>query len=942
MGQGGLSGVINDLPTNRNMADETAADDPIPPADVPVLYLANEDWLSGRPAASQADKLGWQSPDFTRPFEFDLSAVTRVRFSTTVTPGWREHEYRLELAGGDVLYGDLLSVTDANLLFRSSLADELLIKRSAVRCLERCKANPLVYVGPNGLAEWQMPREPGAWREEEGQLVTDKDGAALYRPIELPAKALVEFELSSLFPPVFRFSLGVTDGETIRRDGFRLEVVDFDVIAVYETDDDIDVAKVMTLTPGTQRDHVRLRILLDQRQHRADVFSAEGLPLASVQVKSVDARVLPGVCLEHKRGGLRLELLRIWNWSGPLPQSLTIDRPQLHRVDGKVVEGTLAGYDEKQRQFNINTAEGPLLCGGDEVARIYFGEPGEVDERPLRVAGKDGTLLSGWFAGIDAERLALDCLSIDTPQLETPTVPIAGLAGIAFSYKPSEEIPNRSLLVRSSGGRMHGCLSPHRAEAGSSAVCWLPAGATQPAPLREDASAQIVSQSLARFGSLRARAGGPPADAALVRRFLLNEARQSAAGDGRQGKLPVKIGYDTIYLVRGDMFRCEITGIDERGVRCRTASAEKQLAHADIKAIDLADSTEGAARARLTFADLAQQREAARVAGANTNNGNATAYAGLAALDREKFSRLLTLPRLLRDDPPTHILCAANGDCLRGRLLGMADGNLRFAAGESQREFQRERIAAIVWLHPEGRQEGTDDDLPRPANLAHAVCADGTRLTFFLEEIDEHVLTGTSEILGDCQLPLDRLSELLLGKGVSQAASQTAYHDWTLTLAPEPKAFQAGDEAADGTDSPLIGQPAPDFELPTIGGGTFRLSQHRGRVVVLDFWASWCAPCMKGLPKLVRVLGGVETDQAELLAINLRESAEEAGAALSRMGLDIAAALDRDGAVAGRYGATAIPHTVVIGADGRVVRVFIGSGAETEVQLKAVIRQKSP
>ncbi|HEV3341946.1 MAG TPA: hypothetical protein VG125_16380, partial [Pirellulales bacterium] len=259
--------------------------DPKPPADAPVIYLQGNDWVAGQPAAaSQPDKLGWQSPDFTEPFEFDPRVLTRVRFPASSAPGWRDHEYRLELAGGDVLYGELVSVGQENLVFRSSLAGELHVKRSAARCLERCQANALVYLGPSGLAEWQTSGGADAWQEDEGQLVTDKDSAALYGKIDLPPRALIEFEVSSLFPPVFRLALGVGAEASVHHKGFRLEVVDQDVIAVYETKSDIDVARVMTLAPGPERDRVHLRLLLDQEAQRADVYSPEGLPLASVHV----------------------------------------------------------------------------------------------------------------------------------------------------------------------------------------------------------------------------------------------------------------------------------------------------------------------------------------------------------------------------------------------------------------------------------------------------------------------------------------------------------------------------------------------------------------------------------------------------------------------------------------------------------------------------------
>ncbi|HWB13294.1 MAG TPA: TlpA disulfide reductase family protein [Pirellulales bacterium] len=890
-------------------------EDPRPPTDSPVLYLQGNDWVAGKPAAtSQPDKFAWHAPAFTEPFEFDLHALTRVRFPVSSTPGWRDHEYRLELAGGDVLYGELVSVGEESLVFRSSLAGELRVKRSAARCLERCQANALVYLGPSGLAEWQMPRGADSWHEDDGHLVTDKDLASLYGKIDLPPKALIEFEVSSLFPPVFRLALGVGGEAAGHHKGFRLEVVDQDVIAVYETKSDIDVARVMTLAPGPERDRVHLRVLLDQEAQRAQVFSPEGLPLASVHV-GVDApSVLPGVFLEHKRGGLRLERLRIWRWTGEVPPPPAASRPQLHRVDGSVVAGKLTRYDAERRQFVLSTDQGEVVAGDEEAARIYFGEPAVMPERPLRISCADGTQLSGWFAGMNAERLLVDCKSIDTPQLESVGLPISSLANIAFLYAPAGETTSaeRALVIRLEDGRMHGRLAPGKAENGHGPVAWLPAGSLRAGPLREEASARLTAQSLARFDNARA--------ASIRRAELDGNAARRPPKQNDEG--PARAGRDTIYLTTGDTFRCEVTSIDQGGVICRTASAEKQIAHDKVKAIDLAESADGSARGRPTFQEFARQAASEQVRPAQ--------------LGREKLQRLLTLPRLRRDDPPTQILCAANGDYLRGRLLSLVDGVVRFAVDDESRDYPRDRIAAIVWLHPEPTGAAEEDAANRP-NQVHAVCDDGTRMTFVAKEIDERSLVGLSEVLGECHLPLDRVNELFLGDFVRQAATKVAYHGWTLTPAPDPKAFQEGDSPSEaGKDSPLVGRLAPDFELDLVDGSKFRLSAQKGQTVVLDFWASWCAPCVRSLPKLAQTVAAQEGN-VTLVAVNLQQSADDAKAAIARMGLDIAVALDRDGAVAARYGAAAIPYTVVVNPAGQVARVFIGAGPDTETQLQAAL-----
>ena len=902
-------GVINDVaPGARNVQQPAPADETDPPDNASVIYLRNDDWMTGTPAASnKLDRFGWQSPGFLQPFELDLHAVRRVRFPVASAPAWRDHNYRLELAGGDVLFGELLAVTDDNLVFRSSVAGEVRVKRSAVRCLERCKANALVYIGPNGLAEWQSPAGD-VWREDEGHLTTEKDGASLYSPIPLPERALVEFELSSLFPPVFRLALGVGDAAN-RRKGFRLEVVDLDVIAVYETDNDIDVGRVMTLTPGPERDHVHLRVLLDQKAQRAEVFSAEGEPLATVEINADAAKVSPGILLEHKRGGLRFERLRVWEWSGSLPPSVAADRRQLHRVDGTVIDGTLAGYDREKRQFTVHGETGEVACAEEQVARICFGHPAAPADRPLRVSCADGSQLSGWYAGSDAERLSLDCLSIDTSALESTSVPMASIAALAFEFqaepdgKSNATQKNEPQVLRLDTARLHGWLAPAKAADDQAGIAWKPVGAATASALRRGASARLVGT------------------AARVRNRDDSSLR-----------------YDTLYLTTGDTFRCHVTAIDASGVSCHTASAEKRIAHDKIKAIDLCEAAGGTPTMNGFLGDSAMATPMAN----NLRQPPGTApQGGVLTRQREKIERLLMLPRLNRDDPPTHILCSTSGDFLRGRLSNMENNDVRFQIGDNTREFPRDRIATIVWLHPEMKGDASPSDPTVTAGQVHAACSDGTRVTFRVSETDGESIAGASEVLGDCRLPINRLTELLVGDRVRLATTKIGYHGWTLTDVPDPKAFQ---ESADqpgeaGRDSALVGLPAPDFELEMVDGSKFRLSREKGRTVVLDFWASWCAPCVQSLPKLSQTVAEFEGSAPKLVAVNLQESAGDAKAALERMRIDVAVALDRDGSVAARYGATVIPCTVIVDAEGKVARVFMGAGTENEKGTRAAIEE---
>lgn len=125
---------------------------------------------------------------------------------------------------------------------------------------------------------------------------------------------------------------------------------------------------------------------------------------------------------------------------------------------------------------------------------------------------------------------------------------------------------------------------------------------------------------------------------------------------------------------------------------------------------------------------------------------------------------------------------------------------------------------------------------------------------------------------------------------------------------------------------PDVGSPAPDFELMTLDGSTMRLSDYAGRPVILNFWATWCAPCRLEMPELQRAQ--TEFDAIEngpiVLAINEGDSAEQVGEFFDEVGLTMPALLDAEGDVGSTYGAFFLPTTVIIAPDGTVAAVHRG------------------
>jgi thiol-disulfide isomerase/thioredoxin len=136
-----------------------------------------------------------------------------------------------------------------------------------------------------------------------------------------------------------------------------------------------------------------------------------------------------------------------------------------------------------------------------------------------------------------------------------------------------------------------------------------------------------------------------------------------------------------------------------------------------------------------------------------------------------------------------------------------------------------------------------------------------------------------------------------------------------------------------------VGKPAPDFELELLDGSKFRLSREQGRIVVLDFWASWCGPCLQTMPQVDEVTREFAPIGVKLVAVNQQEMPDRIREVLDRLSLNMPVALDSEGRIGEKYGATAIPLTVIVGADGAVARVFTGGGPTFGERLRTALKE---
>lgn len=132
---------------------------------------------------------------------------------------------------------------------------------------------------------------------------------------------------------------------------------------------------------------------------------------------------------------------------------------------------------------------------------------------------------------------------------------------------------------------------------------------------------------------------------------------------------------------------------------------------------------------------------------------------------------------------------------------------------------------------------------------------------------------------------------------------------------------------------------APAFALRAEDGTTHRLADYRGKVVVVNFWATWCPPCRYEMPSMERAYQKIKRDDIVLLAINVGESEDEIFEFTGRYPVTFPLLLDRDGAVISRYRVIGLPTTFVIDPRGRVTHRAVGGREWDDPALLAELRR---
>jgi peroxiredoxin len=139
--------------------------------------------------------------------------------------------------------------------------------------------------------------------------------------------------------------------------------------------------------------------------------------------------------------------------------------------------------------------------------------------------------------------------------------------------------------------------------------------------------------------------------------------------------------------------------------------------------------------------------------------------------------------------------------------------------------------------------------------------------------------------------------------------------------------------------SPLLGKRAPALKGHELGSGTFSLKSERGKIVIVNFWASWCEPCIQEAPELSTYAWHVRNDGVVVVGVVFNDTVSSATDFAAHYGSLYPSVIDPGGTIALRYGVISPPTTFVIDRQGRVAATLLG--ATTAKQLAAVVARVS-
>ncbi len=898
---------------------------------------------------NDSTQVNWLASSFATPFNFKLQAIESIKYPRIdLGPDrLKSDEFAIEFTNRDIVYGNITAWASGFLTIETQSFGDFRVPTESITRLYRVQKNETVlFARSHGLQSWKTaPWESSGWNEDGNYLSTNQRGAVLNGDLGVPPRSVIELTLSWKDQADFVVSLGsdVTATADQSTDGWRLETAGQKLVAVRESN---EAANLVLIADLSLRRDLRLSCYLDQASGTLHVMRKDGKLLASLAIpnktsdisqqrnlsgrepasgpenkKPTDPKRFSnqsGIRIVNRGKQLTVERVSIAHWLGDLPNAAADAAALVALRDGTFASGSIDGISSGKLSIGSANPTSEFTFG--DVTAITFRNPAPPPPAAqCALFLQNGVRLSGKVLKVDAERCTFTSANATSPS-QIPRSDIRSIIVFTHDPKPTEVATAPEIKGQLQVGELQlaGVLAPSAPDAASSfpmPLRWKPYGSTRAATMKPNVAGSILYRKLPNPGPKSAQARAQEMQRLRIKQqqrgLNFGELFLKRADEVKTPK--VERDAHVVHVRTGDIISCRVDRIDSSGVYVSTIdSKEGFVSHEEIKAIEYV-----------------------------TN-------APPPDLEAAKRERLLTVPRLQKSAPPTHILCSHNGDFLRCRLIDADADSIRAEVQLTEIKLPRDRVAQIIWLHPQEQNDSeesneTNSDSAETTSiydgLAQVLLRDGERVTFTPKRSSTTHISGESAIIGPCTFPLDNVDQLIIGEQILTEVTDIAYNRWKLQAAIEPLVTAAMEQSSDSSSagSPLIGQPAPEVSLQLLDGTPFKLSEQAGKIIVLDFWATWCAPCMQTMPLVEEAMEKFSPDAVRLISINLQESAQQIKPVLERYNLNVTVALDTDGVAAARYEAKAIPQLVIVGEDGMVKQLFVGGGTKVVEQMTATI-----
>lgn len=781
------------------------------------LRWKNGDILPGKLLESTSGAIRWASPHFSDDLVIDIDVLDSIIFPEQSVPA--TEAFRVGTVSGDIWMADIIDSDDDTFLFSSKRHGLFRVNRAAIYTLERRMHPNLVFDGSQ-LTNWKLPKEDAKepvllfggdarsdwYADRSGHPRTDKVKAKIFHALDWPQYFEIDLELASASrPPGFVFALGKNLYEALR-----LETWVNELVVVQGT----LFEPVLTIEPD--RRSFRLRLVYDGDTDVLEVFDFAGNLL--LKLDGVEQTVEEsGVYIFNRGQNLTVRRLRVYQQStGAAKQQIDSSKPRIHMMNGQVFYGKLFAEKESTYVLDDFSKNGRGIRHDIDIQQIdrvvQSGNALAEMDHPVGLAYPDGAILRGKIAQVNSDSVGLQTAFADEPV----NCAFAGASVLRVEpkgAKTGEQVENEDRLFHPSGS-LRGRASFGGEE--GSLIRWQPVGASEAVRLANTRAAyiernnrrasktwpidtsrfrhvlhlrngeilpcQISSYSEATIGFRSPFISAQRIDSASVKALEFS-GRTHATHFNRRHATSSKSSHIVLTQKENGVRNVEIRGIEWEGrgnlEKILVEGGNVELKDGEIRFI--VDGKEINVRPGQNLADWALNHDAS------------------SKLD-VKLERALTVPRFSRDNPPSHILVAENGDMKRGKLLGFNGQTIQFDSKLRQFSVPIERVARVVNVsvdndqQPEASSEKeqnpsslTADSQQPPTAIQSEISVrltDGSILVFEPLEVRDGTLLGRSSIYGEIVLPVDSIQHLYFGD--TTGSFKAAFEEWVVHPAKEP------------------------------------------------------------------------------------------------------------------------------------------------------------